>query len=207
MPVQEKNIAILAKYLPAAAAPLIARWVDYFKCEFKISRKRSTKLGDYRHPFRGSGHRISVNHDLNPFAFLVTTVHEFAHLLTWNEYKNKVKPHGQEWKHNFRRLMKPFFELNIFPIELENQIKQYMDNPAASSCTDLALARALKSYDSPTLQVLHVEQIPIKSVFKLHDGRRFEKGERLRKRYKCLCLDNGKWYLVSPLAEVELLSS
>ncbi|RYE07159.1 MAG: sprT domain-containing protein, partial [Sphingobacteriaceae bacterium] len=26
---------ILKKYLPEAAAPIIARWIDYFQCEFK----------------------------------------------------------------------------------------------------------------------------------------------------------------------------
>lgn len=73
---------VLSQYMPVAAAPIIARWIDYFQCEFKISKSRATKLGDYRHPFRGVGHKISVNNNLNAYAFLVTTVHEFAHLLT-----------------------------------------------------------------------------------------------------------------------------
>jgi SprT protein len=70
------KVKVLEKYLPPDAAPLIGRWIDYFKCEFKISRNRGTKFGDYRAPFDGKGHRISVNFDLNPYAFLVTTVHE-----------------------------------------------------------------------------------------------------------------------------------
>jgi SprT protein len=85
-----KNVDLLAQYMPPEAAPIIAKWIDYFHCEFKISKNRATKLGDYRHPFKGAGHRISVNHNLNAYAFLVTTVHEFAHLLTWNEYKNLI---------------------------------------------------------------------------------------------------------------------
>ena len=141
------NTEILSQYMPAEAAPLIARWIDYFKCDFKISRRRSTKFGDYRHPFRGEGHRISVNYDLNPFAFLITTVHEFAHLHTWNEYQRRVKPHGTEWKSNFRKMMRPFMELNIFPDEIRYAINAYLENPAASSCTDLNLYRVLKKYD------------------------------------------------------------
>lgn len=197
------KIEVLAQYLPEQAAPIIAKWIDYFQCEFKISKNRATKLGDYRHPFKGNGHKISVNNDLNPYAFLVTTVHEFAHLLTYNDHKNKVKPHGTEWKNNFKRMMKPFFELNIFPEDIHHTITNYLNNPAASSCTDLTLARALKKYDAD-LATNRIEEIPINAVFTLKDGRKFKKGERIRKRYRCLCLDNGNIYLFNPLAEVLL---
>ncbi|WP_410222132.1 SprT-like domain-containing protein [Pedobacter sp.] len=197
---------ILAQYMPQEAAPVIARWIDYFQCEFKISKKRNTKLGDYRHPYRGEGHKISVNNDLNPYAFLVTTVHEFAHLLTWNEHKNKVKPHGSEWKNNFKKMMNPFFEMNVFPPDVYQSITKYLNNPSASSCTDLVLARSLKKYDQK-IDKVHVEQVPLKAVFRLEDGRRFEKGERIRKRYRCICLDNHKVYLFNPLAEVMLVST
>ncbi|HUH33366.1 MAG TPA: hypothetical protein VLZ28_05390, partial [Daejeonella sp.] len=67
------KVKILEKYLPEGTAPLVGRWIDHFQCEFKISRNRNTKYGDYRAPFKDSGHRISVNYNLNPYAFLVTT--------------------------------------------------------------------------------------------------------------------------------------
>ncbi len=192
--------------MPPAAAPLIAKWIDYFQCEFKISRNRATKLGDYRHPFKDAGHKISVNNDLNRYAFLVTTVHEFAHLLTWNEYKNKVKPHGQEWKNNFKRMMSPFLEQSVFPEDIHRAILTYLSNPSASSCTDLQLSRALKRYDQ-AYNSSRLEEIPLNTVFTIKDGRKFRKGERLRKRYRCLCLDNGNIYLFNPLAEVTLLAT
>lgn len=197
------KVDVLAQYMPPGAAPIIAKWIDYFQCEFKISKGRTTKLGDYRHPFKGNGHKISVNNNLNQFAFLVTTVHEFAHLLTWNDHKNRVKPHGTEWKQNFKRMMNPFFDLNVFPSDIHQTIITYLSNPSASSCTDLSLARALKKYDQP-LGTLRVEELPQDAVFTLKDGRKFRKGERMRKRYRCLCLDNGNTYLFNPLAEVLL---
>lgn len=196
-----KKEQVLAQYMPADAAPVIARWIDYFQCEFKISRNRTTKLGDYRHPFRGNGHKISVNNDLNAYAFLVTAVHEFAHLLTWNEYKNKVKPHGTEWKRNFKRMMVPFMEKQIFPEDVHTAITSYLDNPSAASCTDLKLSRALKKYDRQ-IHLSRLEELPVNAVFTIRDGRKFKKGERLRKRYRCICLDNGNTYLFNPLAEV-----
>ena len=195
------KVDVLAQYLPASAAPIIAKWIDYFQCEFKISKNRATKLGDYRHPFKNNGHKISVNKDLNPYSFLVTTVHEFAHLLTWNDHRNKVKPHGEEWKKNFKRMMKPFFEMQVFPPDIHHTIVDYLNNPSASSCTDLSLARALKKYDTH-LHTIRVEELPLKAIFTLKDGRKFEKGEQIRKRYRCHCLTNDKIYLFNPLAEV-----
>ncbi|WP_121808410.1 SprT-like domain-containing protein [Mucilaginibacter kameinonensis] len=201
------KVKVLEKYLPAEAAPLIARWIDYFKCEFKISRNRNSKFGDYRSPYGGKGHRISVNYDLNPYAFLVTTVHEFAHLHTWNEHKQKAKPHGTEWKNNFKKMMQPFFEKEIFPPDIKKAIVNYLDNPAASSCSDLNLYRSLRKYDPPkeSEAILTVEKIPLKALFKLKDGRVFRKDEKLRKRFKCTEVATRRVYLFSPVAEVELI--
>ena len=204
MLVEKENI--LSQYMPSGAARVIARWIDYFQCEFKISKSRATKLGDYRHPFRGVGHKISVNNNLNVYAFLVTTVHEFAHLLTWNDHKNKVKPHGEEWKKNFKKMMVPFIDQQIFPEDIQQAIVSYLMNPSAASCTDLQLSRALKKYDL-VKDASRLEELPIHSMFVIKDGRRFKKGERLRKRYRCVCLDNGNVYLFNPLAEVTLVGT
>jgi hypothetical protein len=201
------KVKVLEQYLPPDAAPLVGRWIDYFKCEFKISRNRNSKFGDYRPPHAGKGHRISVNYDLNPYAFLVTTVHEFAHLHTWNEHSHKAKPHGAEWKSNFKKMMQPFFEKDIFPYDVKRAIVSYLDNPAASSCADLNLYRSLRKYDPPKESMLTVEKLPHQSIFKIKDGRVFQKQEQLRKRFKCIELKTRRIYLFSPVAEVELLEN
>ncbi|RCH54394.1 sprT domain-containing protein [Mucilaginibacter hurinus] len=192
--------------MPAEAAPLIGKWIDYFKCEFKISRNRNSKFGDYRAPYDSKGHRISVNFDLNPYAFLVTTVHEFAHLHTWNEHKGRAKPHGTEWKNNFKKMMQPFFEKNVFPPDVKQAITRYLNNPAASSCSDLNLYRSLRLYDPVKESMVTVEKLPGKALFKLKDGRVFQKEEKLRKRYKCVEVSSRRVYLFSPVAEVEVLN-
>lgn len=201
------KIKVLEQYLPPAAAPLIARWIDHFQCEFKISRSRNSKYGDYRPPYAGQGHRISINYDLNTYAFLVTTVHEFAHLLTWNEHQRKAKPHGGEWKTNFKRMMRPFFEMDIFPYEVKHAILQYLQNPAASSCADPHLFKTLKKYDVRPNHVVLLETLPMGSVFKTKDGRTFRKESKLRKRFRCMELNTQLPYLFNPLAEVELVSA
>ena len=192
----------LSKYIPATAAPIISQWINDTACRFKVTKSRSTKLGDYRSPYRGSPHQITVNHDLNPYSFLLTTVHEFAHLKTYQDFKNHVKPHGEEWKNNFKNLIQPFLKLDIFPQDIVFAISQYMNNPAASSCTDLHLYRALKNYDDIKDNALHIESIPENAIFQLKNGRKFQKLEKLRKRYKCVEIDTKKIYLFHPIAEV-----
>ena len=193
---------VLGKYLPQEAVPVILRWIDYFQCEFKISRSRSSKYGDYRPPFKGKPHRISVNNNINQFAFLITTVHEFAHLLTWNEYEQRAKPHGQEWKLNFKRMMKPFFEKDVFPQDISQAIIRYLENPAASSCTDLHLYKTLKRYDAIATGGTTVETLPVNSTFRLKNGRSFRKEAKVRKRFRCVEISTGAVYLFNPLAEV-----
>ena len=192
----------LRKYMPASAAPIISQWINDSGCLFRISRSRTSKLGDYRAPHNGKGHRISINHNLNPYAFLITTVHEFAHLKTWNTYKDKVKPHGPEWKSGFRQLMNPFIQSCLFPDDIQQAIVRYLDNPAASSCTDLHLHRILRRYDIPDELVQTVEQLSENTTFALKNGRVFQKKEKIRKRYRCIEVKTQRVYLFSPVAEV-----
>jgi len=195
----------LSDYLPEAAAKIVAQWIDEYCCDFKVAGKRSTKLGDYRPPHKGLNHRISVNYNLNPYAFLITTVHEFAHLQTWNEYKSSVKPHGQEWKNNFRKMMQPFLTMDVFPEDLKKEIYSYLINPSASSCTDVSLFRAIHSYNPPSLgnaRAMLMENIPCNATFVIRNGRRFKKLEKVRKRYKCIEIATGRLYLFHPMAEI-----
>lgn len=200
-PMQDYS-AQLRKYMPDSAAPIISRWINDSGCLFRISRSRTSKFGDYRPPHGDKGHRISVNHNLNPYAFLITTVHEFAHLKTWNAHKSKVKPHGPEWKSDFRELMRPFIQSDLFPHDIQQAIIRYLDNPAASSCTDLHLYRALRRYDTPGALGQTVEQLPENTVFALKNGRIFQKKEKIRKRYRCIEVKTQRVYLFSPIAEV-----
>lgn len=199
----QQNIQLLSRFMPVEAAPLIARWVNYFQVEIKITKSRSSVYGDYRHPHGIKGHRISVNHDQNPYAFLITMVHEFAHLTCWNKYKNAVKPHGDEWKKEFKELMTPFFELKIFPDEIVSALKKYLHNPAASSCSDMNLMNVLHHYDQSKGTVL-IKNIPPGSIFNLRNGKVFKKGDRIRTRFRCLELESRQIYFFSPTAEVYL---
>jgi len=158
-------------------------------------------LGDYRHPFRGRTHQITVNHNLNKFSFLITLVHEIAHLTAWNKFGRRVLPHGKEWKEEFKIHLKPFIELEIFPHDILLHLNIYSVNPKASSCSDTELVKVLKKYDDDS-DYVHLENITEDSTFKLKNGRTFIKGKRIRKRYICIDTSTRKKYLISPVAEV-----
>jgi SprT protein len=134
---------------------------------------------------------------------LITLVHEVAHLVTYNEHRNTVSPHGAEWKNNYKVLMQDFLSTDIFPVEVFAALRRYMHNPAAASCTDLHLLRTLKLYDEDD-GTIFLEHLPYNAVFLYNGNRVFQKGERVRKRYKCRELSSGAIYLFNPLAEVEL---
>jgi SprT protein len=199
----QKNCEILKKYIPVTAVDEIANWIVEYDFKLKIKKERSTKLGDYTSPQNGLNHVITVNHNLNPYAFLITLVHEVAHLSTYLKFRNTVSPHGQEWKNEFRILMQPFITSDVFPIDVMYALRQYLKNPAASSCSDVTLLRVLKLYDENEAGIF-LERIPYKSTFLYNGNKIFEKGEKIRKRFRCIEISTGTVYLFNPLTEVEL---
>jgi len=202
---QQKKI--LAEYLPEIAVQPVADLIVKYNIHFRISRSRRTKLGDYRPPINQPHHKISVNHDLNQYAFLITFIHEVAHLIVFEKYKTRVSlPHGAEWKREYRDLMQTFINLKVFPKDVEKEVSRSIINSKASSTAEIELTRILRSYDENKKEgVTHLEDLPEGSTFVIKTGRRFKKGTKRRVRFMCQNIDNQRWYLFHPLTEVKLL--
>lgn len=194
--------ASLKGRVPDAALSFIEEKLTEHNIQLLITRTRKSKAGDYRAPFRQAGHRISINGTLNEYAFLIVFLHELAHLEVWNKYRNKVLPHGIEWQRMFTELSAPLLNPTVFPNDLLIELAHFFQRPPASSSGALHLARALKKYDKNTEEVTLLEEIPMGSRFMLPDGRVFVKELKQRTRFKCFCLNNKRYYLVSPVAEV-----
>jgi SprT protein len=206
---REKISVVLSNYLPSMAVDVCASWIIQKNIHLKITRGRASKFGDYRPLSQGKGHRISVNHDLNPYSFLITFVHEVAHLETFNKFKNYHEPHGKEWKIEFRLLLSDFMINGVFPDDIKAALSNYIHNPAASSCSDHNLFRTLKTYDKRSSEIVHLEDLPENTVFRLHQSRQgliFKKGHKIRSRFHCIEVNSNKIYFVSPVAEVRLIS-
>jgi SprT protein len=199
----QHELAIKLKpYLPAGVEQDLAYFIIHYKVYFRITKPRDSVYGDYTSPVLNQPHKITVNGNLNKYAFFITALHEFAHLLTWIKHKNNVKPHGHEWKTEFKHLAQPYFKRDVFPPELVVALKNYMHNPAASSCSDEDLMLALRLFDRKNKPIL--KEITDGTRFKLNDAI-FIKGKLVRSRYECKMVSNGNTYLVSGTAEVELL--
>lgn len=204
MPKKEYPLQQLAHFLPPGAFERVVNYLTHYRVHLSITRERRSLLGDYRHAHPGAQHRISVNGNLNPYAFLITLVHELAHLLTFDRYKHRVAAHGKEWKAVYRDLLRHFLGVNLFPPDVEAALLSSIENLPASSCADEPLMRVLRRYDPADEKTLLVEELPEGAHFVISGGRIFQKGKKLRKRYQCRELATGKWYLFSGLYEVEL---
>lgn len=196
---------ILIKYIPENSIEQIIDLIIKHNIHLKITKNRFTKLGDFKPSLKTKINKITINHNLNKYHFLIILLHEIAHAVTWEQLSTKrINPHGKEWQNSFKILMSQFVNDNTFPIEIINILKKHMINPKASSLSDLELARILKNYDNNNL--IYLEDIPENAKFSLNNGHIFVKGEKIRKRYRCKNIINNRMYLVSPLANVEIVS-
>jgi hypothetical protein len=199
---KEAPISALQQYLPPGTYEAVLHYLRFYRVHLTVARERKSILGDYRHRHGTQTHRISINGNLNPYAFLVTLLHELAHLLTFEKWGHKVAAHGREWKDTFGQLLAQFIQQGVFPHDLKDVLLQSLHNPAASSCADEALLRILKRYDEKKAATLFIEDLPAGVLFQTHDGRVFQKGEKLRKRIRCVEVATKRLYLFSPVYEV-----
>ena len=193
----------LSKYIPEHAVAPVFELIVTNRVHLKIVNERLTRHGDYRKGPSGK-HEITVNSSINKYKFLITLIHEIAHLVAFETYGRKIKPHGVEWKHSFRQLMIPYIRPEIFPTNLLPLLARHFKNPTASSDTDTTLSLALKMYDKPN-DKNYIFDIPYGSVFRITNGKIFKKIAIRTKRYECLEINSGRTYLFNPNAEVELL--
>ena len=175
---------VLKKYLPERAVISCFELIKANGVHLKIVNHRITRHGDYRRMPNGM-HQITVNASLNKYRFLITLVHEIAHLVAFEKFGRRIKPHGIEWKHTFQQLMLPFIRPEIFPTKLLPVIAHHFKNPKASSSTDANLAIALKEFDIEERKKPYIYELPYGCIFRIYNGKSFKKGNKRIKRYEC----------------------
>jgi hypothetical protein len=195
---------ILQRYLPDPFVGMVIDLLMEYTVQFKIVKPRKTKLGDFRAQNKHGKPQITINGNLNPYSFLVTTLHEFAHLTVYLEFGHRVAPHGKEWKLHYTQLLLPVIDHPETPEVLRAALLKSTTNMKASSCTDQQLQRTLLTFDSRNDNLVPLEELPKNSIFALN-GKTFEKGVLRRTRYMCMEVHSKRQYLVSALAHVELI--
>ncbi len=197
---------VLSKYLPEHAVELCFELIKVNSVHLKIVNERQTRHGDYRKGINGK-HEITVNANLNKYRFLITLVHEISHLVAFEKHGRKILPHGVEWKMTFQRLMVPFIRPEIFPNSVLPLIANHFRNPTASSDTDAKLAFALKQFDERKPDIHFIHEVPSGSLFRIKNGRIFQKKGLRVKRYECIEVKTGRTFLFNANAEVEIIKN
>jgi SprT protein len=191
----EKIYSTLQAHLPLPSLQYCYTLWHETPFQLKITRTRQTKVGDFTSKRSIVHPRITLNHELNPFLFLITYIHEVAHLRVHLQFGNRADPHGEEWKMSFRKLMQPMLDLNVFPENIFYELERHMANPKASSFADSALTKVLRLYDKDAGQYATLSDIPEGSLFHFQ-GRFFKKGKIRRTRVLCHEVKTKRHYLV-----------
>jgi len=190
----EKLYSTLQEHIPTTALDYCFSLWQQSPFELKLTKSRQTKVGDFTSRKSAAHPRITLNHDLNPYLFLLTYIHEVAHLHVHLRHGNRVDPHGEEWKRSFQELMIPLLQESAFPPEILHELRRHMVNPKASSFADTDLTKALRLFDKG-LQMVSLSDIPEGSIFRLQ-GRFFRKGLLRRTRVLCKEIKTKRNYLV-----------
>ncbi|MFC3416946.1 SprT-like domain-containing protein [Algoriphagus hitonicola] len=202
----EKLRLIFSKHLPQNSIPYcLDLWIKN-GFNFTVTPTRKTKLGDFRWRRDSSRQTITINGTLNPYQFLITYIHEVAHLHTYLHYGVETAPHGKEWKITFQKLMSPLLKVEIFPKDILIPLSRHMRNPKASSAGDLFLNKELSKYDlnHHVSEEVFLADLKPGLQFELQ-GRKFKKKETRRTRVLCEEIPSGKKFLISQLAKIKPL--
>jgi SprT protein len=197
------SLSALEKYMPPGTLASVEELIRGKSLLIKVKNERKSKFGDYRPLRKGWKHQISINNNLNKYAFLITLLHEIAHMMAFEKYSNRINPHGAEWQNLYSILLKDYLNKGVFPANVEEVLHHHVMDPSASSCTDLKLYKALKAHDESNHTKTHVEDIREGERFIWRKEKIFIKEAKLRTRYKCKEISTGKTYFFHPLAEVE----
>jgi len=197
----EKLNTILLKHIPAPAVQYSFQLWQSKPFKFKLRKSRQSKVGDFscKH---GHTPQITINDDLHPYLFLITYIHEVAHLHVHVQYGHRVEAHGEEWKDTFRELLRPVMTPDIFPDKLLRGLKRHMVNPKASTFSDTEMTELLRNADPKWSRATLLSEIPEGSLFGLQ-GKWFRKGTLQRTRVLCLELKTKRKFLVPADMPVE----
>ena len=178
------QINVVRHYVPDAAIPILSKYFNYWKVNVVTVPRRNTKHGDFKILSQGV-HRISVNNSSNPYRFLITLIHEIAHLVAFKDFGYSIKPHGKEWKSCYQKLMIPFLNSEIFPKDLLNLLAFHFKNPRASTDVDFNLVIELNKFD-PENEKNYIFELDSGTIFETDNGRKFVLGSKEKKDLKVM---------------------
>lgn len=193
---------ILHQHLPEAAIEYCIQLSEKYTYSLDLSFNRKTKFGHYKYIPKGNQHIISINKGLSKPLFLITYLHELAHLEVSVSHGRKVRPHGKEWKQTFVYFLKPVLHESIFEADLLIALKQHASRPKASLVADPQLWSILFNEDPSALTLDKIEE----GQWFTYKKRTFKKLKTRRSRTLCLEPATGQKYLIPRVAKIEQIA-
>ncbi len=193
-------IKIFEQYLPPNSINYCCSLSSRYNFNLDLSFNRVSKFGHYKYLPVTKSHTISINKGLSQPLFLITFIHELAHLDVMLHFGRKVKPHGAEWKRTFTTLMLPLLNPTVFDDNLLSLLAKHLKKPKASLSADPALWHLLVSETTENSMYLHNIEINQSFIFK---NRAFKKIKTRRTKALCYEIKSGNNYLIPLLAKIE----
>jgi predicted SprT family Zn-dependent metalloprotease len=192
----------LNSYLPEAAIEYCFQLSNNYSYQLDFSFDRKTKFGHYKYLPQTKTHIISINKGLSKPLFLITFLHELAHLDVMLRYGKSAKPHGKEWKLTFSQFLVPVLnELNFEP-QLLFALRKHIAKPKASLAADPSLWKALFETNPSELTL---DEIADGELF-IYKNRSFKKLKTRRTRALCYESKTGHNYLIPRLAKISRIN-
>lgn len=194
---------VLEKYLPTNSIDYCVDLSNKYDFDLNVSFNRKSKFGHYKYWPPTKSHIISINKGLSKPLFLITFIHELAHLYVMMKFGRKVKPHGQEWKRAFRNLLVPLLNPSVFEPKLLSALANHLKNPKASLSADPTLWEML--FPETSTNSLSVKDVENGNSF-IFKNRVFKKVKTRRTRALCFESKSGNNYLIPLLAKIEKIN-
>jgi SprT protein len=191
----------LIPYLGEKAAEFIDHLTLHIRFHLRVTRPRDSKYGDYRPAFKNNQQRITINGNLDKYSFLITLLHELAHLYVQENIKHPYLPHGKEWKSSFSELLSLAVKNEIFPTDISRLVNIYyvqkkIFTQSSRNKIQVAINKELGIKPNPTLN-----EIPINGKVLLQNGMKVIKIKNNRTRCLCRNLENNQLYLIQNYIE------
>ncbi len=195
----------LAAFFPVNAVETVKQLLQNNQIELRIRRGRLSRLGDFRPSVNNRPARISINSNLNIYEFLLVFLHELAHFFVYLDHGRRARPHGREWRECFGRLIREFSKKGYFHPYISGMLIDYSFRVKATGLAGIELMKALRVFDKKAVEDdwIFLEEIRENGNFSLRNGRVFQKKDKLRTRFRCLCHDNRRQYLIHHAARVK----
>lgn len=192
------SIQILEKHLPDNCRTHLKNWFSDHSIHIKITKDRSSKLGDYRKKRDGS-HIITINSTLKPELFFFVLTHELAHLIAFEKYGRRIAPHGNEWKHTFRMMLLESIE--VYTEEFKPILTYFSRSPKANFMASPELVKYFR-FENNEEEGIFVETLKKGENFMFRNQKYVLEG-LIKKNYLCVNLDTGRQYSFRPMVKVQ----